>query len=73
MCLLSYALMHLYHLFPQPQNNFKNFTLPVFLENENADAWFGFLVSEGSKGRLIFYFFAYRDFKYHGSRNMEEF
>ena len=27
--------------------------LPNFFENENADARFRFLISEGSKGRLI--------------------
>ena len=47
--------------------------LSNIFENENADAWFGFLTSEGSKGRLIFCFFAYRDFKYLRSRNMEDF
>ena len=56
-CLLSYALMHLHHLFPTATNNFKNFTLPNFFEHQNVDAWLAFLISEGSKERLIFLLF----------------
>ena len=49
-CLLSYAIMHLYHLLltTTRQSTFKNFTLQNFFESQNADAWFGFLISEGS-------------------------
>ena len=53
-CLLSYASMHLYHFFPTTTEQLQEFYVANFFESQNADAWFGFLISEGSKGRSIF-------------------
>ena len=56
--------MRLCHLFPTAAEKFQEFYVAnyFFFANQNADAGFGFLISEGSKEHLIFHFFAYRDF-----------
>ena len=47
--------------------------LPDFFENKNTDAWFGFLIRKGVRMLDFLLSFAYKDFKYHGFQNMEEF